>query len=73
MFSQKPASSITLLVALQGWARDRVAAQHQRLELAHMSDRELTDLGIGRSEVAAWSRRSVQTARVGAAPEPGIR
>ncbi len=71
MPSQKPSSSFTLLTALRRWASGIVAARHQRLELARMSDRELNDLGIGRSEVQEWSRRRVPATRAGASSDAG--
>ena len=73
MPSQKLSSSLTLLTALRRWACDRAAARHQRLELARMSDRELKDLGIGRSEVQEWSRRRVPVPRAGASSDAGAR
>ena len=50
----------TLLAALRRWAdrlRGSAAASNDVRELHAMSDHELKDLGIGRSEVAEWSRR----------------
>jgi hypothetical protein len=41
------------------------AASHDTLELRGMSDHELKDLGIGRSEVPEWSRRRAPTTRPG--------
>ena len=57
-----------LLVVLRRWAgrlRGSVAASNDALELRAMSDHELKDLGIGRSEVPEWSRRPVPAARPG--------
>ena len=73
MPSQKPSSSFSLLAALRHWASGRAAARHQRLELARMSDRELNDLGIGRSEVQEWSRRRVPAMRAGASNDAEAR
>lgn len=62
----------TLLATLRRWA-GRVlgngARSHDALELQGMSDHELKDLGIGRSEVQEWSRRRVPDTRPGT-PEP---
>jgi len=60
MSTQKPLSFTTLLSALPRFAQRAMASlrqSHSHLELAGMSDRELQDLGIGRSEVPEWSRR----------------
>lgn len=74
MPSDASTSSSNLLSALRQWAgRLRAARQrtHQRLDLARMSDAELKDLGIGRSEVQEWSRRCGPDTRSGAASEGG--
>ena len=49
-------------------ARGVAARQHaqQRFEIRGMSDHELKDLGLGRSEVQAWLRRRAPSARHGA-------
>lgn len=38
---------------------------HQRFEIRGMSDHELKDLGLGRSEVQEWLRRRTPSARHG--------
>ncbi len=56
----------TFRSALRRMAARRVAARHhahQRFEIRGMSDHELKDLGLGRSEVQEWLRR----------PAPGVR
>jgi len=58
----------TLLALLRRWlgrARGTGAASADTLELRGMSDHELKDLGIGRSEVQEWSRRRSPSARPG--------
>lgn len=63
----------TLLATLRRWA-GRVlgsrARSHDAIELQGMSDHELKDLGIGRSEVQEWSRRRVPDARRGTPDRP---
>ena len=62
------AASSTLLAVLRRWlgrVRGTGAASVDTLELRGMSDHELNDLGIGRSEVQAWSRRRSPNARPG--------
>jgi len=59
MSSPQQPPSFSLLTALRRWVGRVFAARHQRLELHRMSDSELKDLGIGRSEVQEWSRRRV--------------
>ncbi len=54
--------------ALRRMAARLVAARrhaHQRFEIRGMSDHELKDLGLGRSEVQEWLRRPAPTARRG--------
>lgn len=68
--------SSALLAGLRRWvARRRAAAIERRdvLALRGMSDRELNDLGIGRSEIQEWSRGRPPSARPGteAAPQAG--
>jgi len=61
-------ASIRLLATLHRWW-GRVCgtgtASADALELRGMSDHELNDLGIGRSEIQEWSRRSAPTDRHG--------
>lgn len=67
--SSSAPSSFFLLAALRQWAGRLRATRrqaHQRLALSHMSDAELKDLGIGRSEVQEWLRRRVPETRSGA-------
>ncbi|MGJ7488205.1 DUF1127 domain-containing protein [Variovorax sp. LT2P21] len=63
-----PTASATLLATLRRWL-GRVCgiggASADALELRGMSDHELSDLGIGRSEIQEWSRRSEPTDRHG--------
>ena len=62
------ATAPTLLALLRRWlgrARGAGAASADALELRGMSDHELNDLGIGRSEVQGWSRRRSASARPG--------
>ena len=69
-------SPATVLAALRRWIGEVVAAKRraaQRLELAGMSERELRDLGIGRSEVPEWSRRRASVAHRGAASDAAER
>lgn len=55
MIAQKPSSFHRRLIdALRGWSRrmmNRSRARTDMRQLAGMSDHELRDLGIGRSEV----------------------
>ncbi|NHN21654.1 DUF1127 domain-containing protein, partial [Bacillus amyloliquefaciens] len=63
------ATAPTLLALLRRWlgrVRGTGAASADALELRGMSDHELNDLGIGRSEVQEWSRRKSPGARPGA-------
>ena len=63
------ATAPTLLALLRRWlgrVRGTGAASADTLELRGMSDHELNDLGIGRSEVQEWSRRRSPSARPGA-------
>ena len=61
-------ASIPLLATLHRWW-GRVCgtgtASADALELRGMSDHELNDLGIGRSEIQEWSRQRSPTARPG--------
>lgn len=61
-------ASTTLLATLRRWL-GRVcgtgAASADALELRGMSDHELNDLGIGRSEIQEWSRRRAPNDRPG--------
>lgn len=62
------AASPTLLARLRRWlgrARGTGNISADTLELRGMSDHELNDLGIGRSEIQAWSRRGSPHARPG--------
>lgn len=62
------ATSTTLLATLRRWlgrVRGAGAASAATLELRGMSDHELNDLGIGRSEVQEWSRRRAPNDRPG--------
>jgi uncharacterized protein YjiS (DUF1127 family) len=62
------AASPTLLALLRRWlsrVRGTGAASADTLELRGMSDHELNDLGIGRSEVQEWSRRRSPSAHPG--------
>lgn len=64
--------SSALLARLRRWVqcrRDAATERHDVLALRGMSDRELNDLGIGRCEIQAWSRRRPMGARPGT-PEP---
>lgn len=63
------ATSSNLLALLRRWlgrVRGTDTASADALELRGMSDHELNDLGIGRSEVQGWSRRRSPSARPGA-------
>ncbi len=46
---------------------------HQRFEIRGMSDHELKDLGLGRSEVQEWLRRPAPGVRRGADGRPAPR
>ncbi|WP_198087220.1 DUF1127 domain-containing protein [Variovorax sp. E3] len=51
-------SALSLAVLRWWFARMRARRERtrQRLSLRQMSDQELNDLGIGRSEIEAWVR-----------------
>lgn len=56
-----PTTSASMWAPLRRWWARRVEARRcasDRLAVSAMSDHELADLGIGRSEIAEWSRRS---------------
>ena len=55
--------SAVRLLAARVHARRQQA--HQRIEMRGMSDHELKDLGLGRSEVQEWLRRSGTSPRAG--------
>lgn len=62
------ATSSPLLALLRRWAGrvcGAATSSHDALELRGMSDHELKDLGIGRSEVQEWSRRRPPATRPG--------
>lgn len=68
-------SHATVLAALRRWIGQALTARqraHQRLELGAMSERELRDLGIGRSEVPEWSRRRGNAVGRGAASDAAV-
>lgn len=70
------AAAPTLLALLRRWlgrVRGTGGTSVDTLELRGMSDHELNDLGIGRSEVQAWSRRRSPNARPGTPERPLLR
>lgn len=63
MASSKFSQPARLLAIFQRWADHRLVVRqqaHARLELKHMSDHELKDLGIGRSEIQARAEPAFQ-------------
>ncbi len=68
-----PSSLRSALRRIADRVRAARARSHQRLELQGMSDRELMDLGLGRSEVQAYLRRSTPSARHGSEALAGAR
>lgn len=69
-------SSFSLRSALRRLAASvhaRRQQAHQRIELRGMSDHELMDLGLGRSEVQEWLRRSATAPRAGTEARPAGR
>lgn len=68
MTRPQPTASTSLLASLRRWL-GRVCgaggASADARELRGMSDHELKDLGIGRSEIQEWSRRRAPIARPG--------
>src|SRR5689334_5905455 len=70
------AAAPSLLALLRRWlsrVRGTGAASGDTLELRGMSDHELNDLGIGRSEVQEWSRRRTPIARPGTTERTSLR
>ncbi|RYZ12429.1 MAG: DUF1127 domain-containing protein [Comamonadaceae bacterium] len=58
---RSPTTSASVWALLRRWWARRAEARrcaNDRLALSAMSDHELADLGIGRSEFVEWSRRS---------------
>ena len=56
---------LTMLRRCAARLRGNTATSQEALELRGMSDHELKDLGIGRSEIQEWSRRRIPAAHPG--------
>jgi len=68
MIRPHDATATTLLALMRRWlgrVRGTGAASADTLELRGMSDHQLKDLGIGRSEIQEWSRRRSPNDRPG--------
>ena len=57
------AATLALLKGIGAWMHAARVRRRQDRELATMSDRELSDLGVGRSEVPALTARDAASDR----------